>query len=115
MKIIPFAHIFHTFLYPQFTRKHPFHTFYEMGRINPPFCVYTLYTTLPSQTALSEFPHANSDELATPLFSQAAPREILQMRYSIHQLAFNIFCTCVGDAVALGLFQLKSGETSIEM
>ena len=25
-----------------FRRKHPFHTFYEMGRFNRPFCVYTL-------------------------------------------------------------------------
>ncbi len=47
MKMIPFPHIIHTLRYPQntqktFKTKHPFHTFYEMGRINPPFCVYTL-------------------------------------------------------------------------
>ncbi len=42
------THFPYTFVSPihtkkwTFTRKHPLHTFYEVDRFNPPFCVYTL-------------------------------------------------------------------------
>ncbi len=79
MKIIPFPHIFHTPLYPQYTQKsdqlqentHSTHFMKWMDFNNPPFCVHTS-----TQLRLFKPPflHANLDELATPLFPQAAPR-----------------------------------------
>ncbi len=68
---------FHIFSIPNthknvntYRKKHPFHTFYDIGGFNPLFVCTHFHTTLPFQ---APFPHADFDKLVTPLFPQAAP------------------------------------------
>ncbi len=73
-----------------FKTKHPFHTFYEMGRFNPPFCVYTL----PHNFAISNPPFHTQIWTSWLLhfFLNPPPRETNPLK------PLDIFC--VGVALA---------------
>ncbi len=84
MKIIPFPHIFHTLRYSKYTHKKNGHLkqntlsthFMKQVDLTPLLCVHfstQLFFFKPP------FPHANLDELATPLFPQPASPGFLQM------------------------------------